>query len=163
MMLVYGIFQLIGDLRTNKSKRVVDRLKEGSGTKADSKVKDSIVRQKASDLQHSLLESVVSQLQFVPKLQRVLDQADINWSASKLLVNLALISIALTVVMKIVGFGILSCLSVGGGALLLPIWFCNFKRKRRIRKIMEQLPDVFDLMGQALKAGHSLASAIQLV
>jgi tight adherence protein B len=38
-----------------------------------------------------------------------------------------------------------------------------WKRKRRIRKLVEQLPEVFDLMCQALKAGHSLASAIQLI
>ncbi|NLE58981.1 MAG: pilus assembly protein TadB, partial [Planctomycetes bacterium] len=35
--------------------------------------------------------------------------------------------------------------------------------KRRIKKLVEQLPEVFDLMCQALKAGHSLASAIQLI
>jgi tight adherence protein B len=47
--------------------------------------------------------------------------------------------------------------------MLLPVLYLLRRRKRRIRKLMEQLPDVFDLMGQALKAGHSLAGAIQLV
>ncbi len=32
-----------------------------------------------------------------------------------------------------------------------------------MRKLVEQLPDAFELMSQALRAGHSLASGIQLV
>jgi tight adherence protein B len=32
-----------------------------------------------------------------------------------------------------------------------------------MKKLVEQLPDVFELLGQALRAGHSLASGIHLV
>jgi tight adherence protein B len=37
------------------------------------------------------------------------------------------------------------------------------KQKRRMNKLVEQLPDVFELISQALRAGHSLASGIHLV
>ena len=32
-----------------------------------------------------------------------------------------------------------------------------------MKKLENQLPDVFDMMGQALRAGHSLAGAVQLI
>jgi len=38
-----------------------------------------------------------------------------------------------------------------------------WRRKRRLNRLLEQLPDVFELLSQALRAGHSLASGIQLV
>ncbi len=163
VVLVYGIFQAIMDLRTTKSRKIVDRLKEGGASAHERKLKESIVRKKASELQGGTLDGVISQLQIVSKLQRALDQADVNWSASKLLVNLSLISAAVVGVMLFAHVSPLGSLAAGAGTLLLPVLFLLRKRKKRIRRLMEQLPDVFDLMGQALKAGHSLASAIQLV
>ena len=48
-------------------------------------------------------------------------------------------------------------------ALVLPPMAVYIKRKRRLNKFLTQLPDVFELMGQALRAGHSLANAIMLI
>jgi tight adherence protein B len=164
VLVFYGIFQAIMDLRTSKSRKVVERLKEGgSNSQHARKLKESILRRRAGELQGSALEGLLSRMQIVTKLQRVLDQADVEWSASKLLINLSLISTGLTAGMLLLQMGPLSSLAAGAAALMLPILFLLRKRKKRIKGIMLQLPDVFDLMGQALKAGHSLASAIQLV
>jgi len=164
ILVVYGIFQAILDFRTSKSRRIVERLKEGrSQSQHEQKLKESIVRKRAGELQGGALEGVLSKLQIVSKLQRVLDQADVEWSASKLLVNLSLISGGVTGVMMLLQLSPISSLAAGAGVIILPILYLLRKRKKRIRQIMLQLPDVFDLMGQALKAGHSLASAIQLV
>ena len=45
----------------------------------------------------------------------------------------------------------------------LPIFIIARKRKKRISKLVEQLPEVFELLSQALRAGHSLGSGIGLV
>lgn len=163
VLLAYGIFQAVLDIRTHQNRRIVDRLKEGKQSQHDRKLKESIIRQKAGELQSGIIDGVVSKLQIVSKLQRVLDQADINCSASKLLINLSLIAMAVTGGMCLAGMSPISSLAGGAGAILLPIMYFNWKRKRRIKRLMGQLPDVFDLMGQALKAGHSLASSIQLI
>jgi tight adherence protein B len=164
VLVVYGIFQAVLDLRTSKSRKVVERLKEGhSHSHHERKLKESILRKRAGELQANALEGILSRLQIVTKLQRVLDQADVEWSASKLLINLSLICVAVTAGMMLFRMSPISSFATGAGVLLLPILYLLRKRKRRIKRIMLQLPDVFDLMGQALKAGHSLASAIQLV
>jgi tight adherence protein B len=163
VLVVYGIFQAVLDLRTSKSRKIIDRLKVGGQSQHERKLKESILRRRAGELQGSALEGVLSRLQIVSKLQRVLEQADVSWSASKLLINLSLASLAVTGVMMLLQMSAISCLAAGAGVLMLPIWYLLRRRKKRIRRIMLQLPDVFDLMGQALKAGHSLASAIQLV
>lgn len=48
-------------------------------------------------------------------------------------------------------------------AAVLPFWTLSLLRKRRLNKFGEQLPAALDLMSQALRAGQSLPSGIQLV
>ena len=48
-------------------------------------------------------------------------------------------------------------------AAFLPFWGLNFIRKKRLNKFGEQLPAALDLMSQALRAGQSLPSGIQIV
>ena len=55
------------------------------------------------------------------------------------------------------------CLAAAAGVVGMPILWLMRKRKKRINKLVEQLPDVFELMGQALRAGHALPSSIQLI
>ena len=60
---------------------------------------------------------------------------------------------------------------IGGGAAImmalllgsLPLLVVWFKRRRRLNKFGSQLPQAMDLMSQALRAGQSLPSGIQLV
>jgi tight adherence protein B len=49
------------------------------------------------------------------------------------------------------------------GAGILPLFVVNWKRNKRMGKFSSQLPAALDLMGQALRAGQSLPSGIQLV
>lgn len=161
MLLVYGIFQVVMDLRSAKQRKVVDRLSEGRGSK-DRQIKESLLRKRADDHKTGV-ESVVASLQVVSKLQRVLDQADVSWSASRLLVNLTGLSLFTFVIMMFLQMSIVTALACSASVVGLPLMYLVRKRKKRIRVLVEQLPDVFELMGQALRAGHSLASAIQLI
>ena len=48
-------------------------------------------------------------------------------------------------------------------AYILPILYLMWKRKKRLAALVQQLPDVFELLSQALRAGHSLASGMQVI
>jgi tight adherence protein B len=56
-----------------------------------------------------------------------------------------------------------AALGCGAAIFVLPLLWVSFRRKRRMTKLTAQLPDVFEMMSQALRAGHSLGGAIQLV
>lgn len=163
VLLVTGIFQVVMDLRTAKQRKVLERLSESRGNLKERQMKDNLLRKRAADIQRNMLEGVLSRMQIVTTLQRVLDQADVNWSASRLLVNLSALSLMVGVVMALLGIQIISCVGAAVGVFSLPLLVLVNKRRRRIKTLVEQLPDVFELMGQALRAGHSLASGIQLV
>jgi tight adherence protein B len=46
---------------------------------------------------------------------------------------------------------------------VLPIMYLVYRRRKRLNKLVKQLPDVFELLSQALRAGHSLASGVQVI
>lgn len=46
---------------------------------------------------------------------------------------------------------------------LIPIMWISMRRKRRFKRFMRQMPDAMELLGRALRSGHSLASALQVV
>ncbi|MGQ9649707.1 MAG: type II secretion system F family protein [Phycisphaerae bacterium] len=162
-LLAYGIFQVVMDLRGGEQRKMLDRLSGAKSVDRELKVRESLLRKNAAQMQGNFVESLVAKLHLVKKLQTVLDQADLGWSASKVLVNLAGATLAVVLVMVLLQISPLVILLVSVAIFSLPILYIIWQRKRRIRKLVEQLPEVFDLMCQALKAGHSLASAIQLI
>lgn len=52
---------------------------------------------------------------------------------------------------------------VGAGLGVMPFFFISWKRKRRLNAFGRQLPDALELIGRALRAGHSLAAGFNLV
>lgn len=162
MLLFYGIFQVIAESRTSSRKRMQDRL---AGAVRQNKEKDTIalLRRGATGSAQSFAESALGKLAVVPKLQTLLDQAAVDWSASQTLLNLAGISVAGTLGLLTMGCNAILAIGVGIAVIVLPLVWLSFRRSRRMSKLANQLPDVFEMMSQALRAGHSLAGAIQLV
>jgi tight adherence protein B len=99
----------------------------------------------------------------VPKFQTLLDQADVDWSAAQTLLNLAGIALLTLVGLSVLGTGFVVAMGCGVAAFALPLAWLNFMRRRRMTKLTMQLPDVFEMMSQALRAGHSLAGSIQTI
>jgi tight adherence protein B len=96
-------------------------------------------------------------------LRKLLDQAEIHWTVMGLLLMSAA-SWALSgaaVFMRTDDF-MVSAL-VGAAAAVGPFLFVRFKRTQRFEKFERGLPKALDLMVSALRAGHSLISALESV
>lgn len=161
MLLFYGVYQMIIETRSQKRKRIEGRLQERRPAVAQGV--ESIMRRGAMGDRKTFADSVMGKFKFVPKLQTQLDQADLHWSAAQTLLNLTAAG-ALTAVGLFVGqVNVVIAALCGLGVFGMPLLYVNMRRKRRMAKLENQLPDVFDMMGQALRAGHSLGGAIQLI
>ena len=163
MLLAFGLFQVVMDLRTNRQRKVMDRLNEVRPAERERRVAESLLRQRAADKQGNAMESLLSSFHVVARMQRVLDQADINWSASRVLVNLAAAMLVTVAGLLVIKVSPLAALLAGCGVFVAPLLWLLRKRRKRIKRLVQQLPEVFDMMGQSLRAGHSLAGAIQLI
>ncbi len=164
MLLAYGIYQVIVDSRKGERKRLADRLR-GKSTlqQKGGQPAKSILRRAALEDASGMFDQLASKLSFTPKLQTLLDQANVNISASKMLVNQGVITILAFFGLLALEHGLLVATAASASVLFLPLVFLKAKRARRMKKLTAQLPDVFEIMSQALRAGHSLASALEVV
>lgn len=162
--LAYAIFNLVSDLRKVDAKRVSKRLKEREGafdSTSDQSAKESILRRQLQ--QTSPVGQFLVKLRLVARLQRTLEKANIPWSATAFLINVVGITAAVYIVTNL--FDLARWISIAStlGTFFLPLIAVWYRARRRIIRFVNQLPDVFELMSQALRAGHSLANAILLI
>jgi tight adherence protein B len=109
-----------------------------------------------------LLNRWLLQLELAPRLRTLLYQADLKWTAG----GLILMSTACFVIPAyllylrtgVVVFSLLIGIVLGLG----PFFYVLHKRKQRFDKFEQGLPDTLDLMVSAMRAGHSLISALDL-
>jgi tight adherence protein B len=121
-----------------------------------------ILRQEAlSDV--PWLNDLMQRVHFFTRVQHLLQQADSRWSVGTLLSgSLLLIACgawAASYWVPAKPLVVLVALAFGS----LPFLYLFFSRLRRFRLFEELLPDSIDLMARALRAGHTVSSAIEMV
>ncbi|TWU17432.1 Bacterial type II secretion system protein F domain protein [Novipirellula galeiformis] len=102
-------------------------------------------------------------LREVPGLNDYLEQADIKMTVMQfVLICLAAFGggIAATVISPL---PILLAPLVGGAFVTLPIGWLMFKRKRRLGRFGDQMPEALELLSRSLRAGHSLNAGFDLI
>ena len=164
VMLTYAIFSLVRDLRKVDEKKIADRLRERDGgldESTENAVKASILRQQKQT--SGSLGAAISRFSLIAGLQKMLDQANVPWAAGTTLINLVGLGALSFIACYFLKLDLWVCITLGVGLIILPLVGISVKRKMRLNKFMNQLPDVFELMSQGLRAGHSLANAIMLV
>lgn len=101
-------------------------------------------------------------LELAPRLRMLLYQANLKWTAGGLLLmSAACFAIPAYLIYLQTRAGIFSLLI---GLLLgaVPFVYVLHKRAQRFNKFEQNLPETLDLMVSALRAGHSLISALDL-
>ena len=110
-------------------------------------------------------DSLNAKLNRLFPISKMLDQSGTDITIEKLLImtcGFALVAAAGAFFALPARFSLLS-LVAGLMAAPLPLLYVRWKRNKRMDTFGRQLPAAMDLMGQALRAGQSLPSAIQLV
>jgi tight adherence protein B len=108
------------------------------------------------------ISQLLSSLNVMKKLDRILRQADTNITVTRLLVFCALAGLMAGLATYTVTNVILAVL-VAVVASLLPIVFAIRKRKWRLDKFNAQLPDTLDLLSRSLSVGHAFSESLHQV
>lgn len=102
-----------------------------------------------------------------PKLHRhfrlLTMQADSSMSAEDVVIRCALFAAAGVGAGLLLHLGLLFVAGITLVAGYAPVFLLRFKRSRKLKAFNEGLPDSIDLMARALRAGHSVASAIEVI
>lgn len=102
-------------------------------------------------------------LQAALHLKRMLDQADLHITPSRLIMFSVMAGmlggLAASVVTTLIPLMLLGFLSTAS----LPFVHVWWKRKKRFDQFLEHLPDALDLISRALSAGHAFSEALHMV
>ena len=109
------------------------------------------------------LNDLLQRWRLAHNLKQLISQAESSWSVPMLA--------GISAACGIAGFAIsymslpepAVCAAVSILFMALPIFWLQFKRGRRVRRFSQGLPDAVDLIIRALRAGHSVSAAIEIV
>ena len=125
----------------------------------------SILRRGMND-RKKLADVLLAKFGLAKKIQNSFSQAGVDWSASRFLLNTCGAGFLAILLLIAIDFSAIIAVAIGAMVPLAPLMAISaisFKAKARKKKLTYQLPDVFALLCQALRAGHSMAAGIQLV
>ncbi|MCM0083895.1 type II secretion system F family protein [Geomonas sp. Red32] len=108
-------------------------------------------------------ERLLARLPFASAVQERLAFSGVRLTIFRFL----LLTGALSVTGFVVGYawkgGILLPLSVAAALLIAPFIYLGHKKRERSARFAEQLPEALTMVARSLRAGHSLAAAVELV
>lgn len=110
-----------------------------------------------------LLDTWLRRMPRVAAFDRLLLQAGANWTVARFGALQGALLLAAASVPAVLGAPPLARLALLAVAALAPTLALLKARERRLRKLEQQLPEVADFLGRALRAGHSFANVLQMV
>ena len=161
LFLTYALFLLAtrkADERQERLQQRVNEALEGSAFTADM---IEIAREDSIG-GNPTLNRLLSSLDFVKKLDRMISQADVHITVSRLLAFCAvaglMAALAAYTLFSTVAIVMLSVL-----AAALPILHVARTRTKRLRTFNAQLPDTLDLLSRSLAVGHAFSESLNQV
>lgn len=109
------------------------------------------------------LNRQLQKLELAPRLQRLLAQAEVKWTAGRLITTCAALALIPAYLIETELHSMPAALLVGAALGAAPLVWVLLKRRRRFGKFEAGLPEALDMMVSALRAGHSLIAAMGLV
>jgi tight adherence protein B len=103
------------------------------------------------------------QLQVGTKLKRLIDQADLQITVTRLVMLSAMAGMTAALAMSVVTISIALVVVVGLIAAGLPFVHVMWTRQKRLNAFLSQLPDALELMSRSLSAGHAFAESLNMV
>ncbi|HZE69127.1 MAG TPA: type II secretion system F family protein [Pyrinomonadaceae bacterium] len=109
------------------------------------------------------VDSFLIKLQSASQLKRFIDQSDLDMTVMRLLLFSGLAGFLAAMAVSIISNSTLFLVFAGLISAALPFVHVWWKRRRRLDRFLELLPDALDLMSRALLAGHAFAEALHML
>ena len=163
LLLTYALF-LLGSRKSDaRQARLQQRVAEALQENSELSLEETIqITRDDSISGNPTLNRLLSSVNFVKKLDRMVQQADLRITVSRLLafclIAALMAGLAAYTVLNVVFSFVIAVL-----AGCLPIIYVNRKRKQRLSKFNSQLPDTLDLLSRSLQVGHAFSESLHQV
>lgn len=162
-MAVLAAYSLLSDLFLRDRTRVSQRVDRELRKRQREQVRKSrLFKNLSADLPPAAAESFTS-TGLRDRLEAMIEQSGVAVTPQRLLTLTAAAGLALGLVAGLLHWNPLTGLAGAAVGACLPTLYVAVKRRRRLNKIMDQLPEAFDLMGRIIRAGQTMAQSIQAV
>ncbi|HKY42101.1 MAG TPA: hypothetical protein VJM50_03350, partial [Pyrinomonadaceae bacterium] len=163
LFLVYAIYLITSRKSDAKRALLNERLAEAIRSSAHSN--DLEVQLAREELLSEIpwVNRSLIKLQITSRIKRMIDQADLQITVMRLvlfsLTGAALGFLAARMITVSLPLAFLFAFIAGA----FPFLHVMSKRKKRLKKFLQLLPDALDLMSRGLSAGHAFTEALQMV
>lgn len=123
---------------------------------------DVDITRKRKREEHSIF-GAITDIDLMRSLEEMMWQAGLYMRVSEMVLIICLLACAGFFIGELIFRSPMFALLVAVGFGLLPIFYIRFRRTRRMKAFIGQLPFALDLMKSSLEAGHSLNRGLQVV
>jgi len=161
-LLIFGVNMLMLDFLTANRRQVRRRLEEEFRERGRQRARRSLSHAELHDEASSETFSRENRPSLGERVEALVEQSGLNVRPVQLILLTIGLSAAAGALCAMSGSLVLAALGAAGTAVL-PILYVALVRARRMEKLLSQLPDAFDLMARALRAGQTMSQALQSV
>ena len=163
LFLVLGAYLLATQGTDAKRARLRQRLSEALLHSAHTEDIEVVLARNELMSEIPWLNRSLVRVQAALHLKRLLDQADLHITPSRLVMFSGMAGLLAALATSVVSISILLIVVSGFAAASIPFVHVWWMRKKRFDSFLEHLPDALDLMSRGLSAGHGFAEAMHMV
>jgi tight adherence protein B len=163
LFLVLGAYLLATHGSDKKRARLQKRLSEALLHSAHTEDVDVVLARNELMSEIPWMNRTLISMQSAVQLKRVLDQADLHITPTRLLMFSLMAGLLGALAASVLTVFVPLMLLTGLITASLPFLHVWWKRKKRFDAFLEHLPDALDLMSRALSAGHAFSESLQMV
>ena len=163
LFLVLGAYLLATQGTDAKRARLQKRLSEALLHSAHTEDVEVVLARNELMSEIPWMNRLMVRMQAALQLKRMLDQADLHVTPSRLLMFSVMAGMLAGLAASVLSISILLILAAGLLAASIPFVHVWWKRKKRFDAFLENLPDALDLMSRALSAGHAFSESMHMV
>lgn len=163
LFLVYALY--LFSSRASDAKRALLKERLADAIRSSAHSTDIDVQLAREELMSEIpwVNRVLLKSQVTAKLKHMIDQADSHITVMRLVLFSLSAGVLAFFAVRMVSPTFLLQALVGLIATMLPFLHILAKRKKRMNKFLQLLPDALDLMSRGLSAGHAFTEALQMV
>ena len=163
LFLTYTLFLFTSRASDKKRAILKERLADAIRTSAHSTDMDVQLARQELLSEIPWMNRVLIKLQVTSKLKQMIDQADAHITVMRLILFSLTAGVLAFLAVSMLSASYLLMGFFGVVATALPVLHIHAKRKKRLKKFLQLLPDALDLMSRGLSAGHAFTEALQMV
>ena len=163
LFLVYALYLISSRGSDARRARLDERLAEA--IRASSHSHDADVQLAREELLSEIpwMNRVLVKIEITARIKRIIDQADSQITVMRLVLFSATAGVLMFLAVSMISTSYLLMTVCGVIAAALPFSHILMKRKKRLKRFLQLLPDALDLMSRGVSAGHAFTEALHMV